>query len=131
VSGEGAAFGCVRCGGEDAASAWEAMTATRLRAWIQESHFSVRLSACSCGQQYTVVFTERIDWRGGEDDQLWLAVPVTEGEVAALDGAGEGAVGGVLTRLVEGRRFLVRSFPTGGALACWWRDGGFAIGPHD
>ena len=122
---------CARCTADDAAAAWAAMTESRVGTLVQESHFSVRTAACGCGQRFAIVFTERIDWVGGEDDQLWLAVAVSAEEVAALEQADEGAVGGLLTRMAAGRRFLARSFPTGGSLACSWRDGAFAIGPHD
>jgi hypothetical protein len=123
--------GCARCGADDAAAAWEALHALRVRTFVQESHFSVQITACTCGQHHAVVFTERIDWHGGEDDQTWLAVPVAPAEVEALVAAGEDQVAVVLPRLVRDRRFLVRSFPTAGSLTAWWRMGGFAIGPHD
>ena len=117
---------------DDAAAAWAAMTATRVRHLVDESHFTVRVTACAaCGQRSVVVFTERIDWSGGDDDQTWLAVPVDGDELARLEAADEGAVGATLTAMVAARRFVVRSYPTGGAISCSWRDGGFAIGPHD
>jgi hypothetical protein len=37
----------------------------------------------------------------------------------------------LLTEVAQGRRFLVRSHPTGAKLQLWWREDGFAIGPHD
>ncbi len=124
-------FGCARCAGDDATAAWDAIATTRLRHAIDESHFTIRFTACACGQAYAVVFTERIDWVGGEDDQRWLAVPLTATELAALDAASATALPGALTRAAAGRRFLARAFPTGGVVSCVWRDAGFAIGPHD
>jgi hypothetical protein len=76
-------------------------------------------------------FTERIDWRGGEDDQTWLAVPVTPSEAVQLEGASEAERPALVHSLAPGRRFLERRFPTGGALSTAWRAGGFGIGPHD
>jgi hypothetical protein len=125
------AAGCPRCSGEDAVAAWEALHANRVRTFVQESHFSVQITACVCGQHHAVVFTERIDWQGGEDDQTWLAVPVFPADLEALAAAGEDEVSGVLTRLAGDRRFLVRSYPARGSLTAWWRMSGFAIGPHD
>ncbi len=124
-------LGCARCAGADAAAAWTAMQAQRLAARVEESHFSVRFTQCSCGQRFAVVFTERIDWKGGEDDQTWLVLPIRADEHAKLMACGENDVPRLVTEIGRGRRFLVRSFPTGGALSAWWRDDGFAIGPHD
>lgn len=123
--------GCARCAGPDAAAAWTAMQARRLAARVEESHFSVRFTQCSCGQRFAVVFTERIDWKGGEDDQTWLSLPVGADEHARLMACAENDVPRLVTEIGRGRRFLVRSYPTGGALSAWWRDSGFAIGPHD
>lgn len=125
------AFGCERCFGEDAALAWKASQATRLRTFDQESHFGLHLTACSCGQRFVTVFTERIDWVGGEDDQTWLVLPVRDEESDRLEASPSDAVPGLVTAMGQGRRFLVRSFPTGGALSAWWRESGFGIGPHD
>lgn len=125
------AFGCGRCWGDDVAVAWEAINGRRLRALVEESHLGIRLSACDCGQPFAVVFTERIDWRGGDDDQTWLAVPLHDDEVTALGEAPADGVGGRLVSMVRGRRFLVRAHPTGGERQSWWRQDGFAIGPHD
>lgn len=124
-------FGCARCCGDDAAGAWQAMHARRGANLVQESHFGLHLTACTCGQPFVVVFTERVDWKGGEDQQDWLCLPVNAGEVATLTQTPADALPGVVKALGPGRRFLVRSFPTGGALSAWWRDGGFTIGPHD
>ncbi|MFZ5439051.1 MAG: hypothetical protein ACOZQL_03535 [Myxococcota bacterium] len=123
--------GCSRCFGDDAATAWTASRTARLRALVEESHFSLQLTACPCGQRFVSVFTERIDWQGGEDDQTWLVVPVTAEESARLETLAEGELARAVTECARGRRFLVRSFPTGGTLGVWWRDGGFLIGPHD
>lgn len=124
-------FGCPRCFGDDADAAWTASREISVRALVDESHFSVRLTACRCGQRFVSVFMERIDWSGGEDDQTWLVLPVREDEAARLEACAEDALPGTLAAVGEGRRFLVRSFPTGGALSAWWREGGFSVGPHD
>lgn len=120
-------LGCARCAGDDAELAWAASQTQRLSSFVQESHFGVHLSRCACGQAFLTVFTERIDWKGGEDDQTWLVLPIAPGEQA--DVARDPLVAAV--SLGAQRRFLVRSFPTDGALSCAWRLGGFAIGPHD
>ena len=126
-----ATFGCAQCFGDDPATAWAALQARRLQSLVQESHFGVHLTECRCGQRFAVVFTERIDWSGGEDDQDWLAVPVTTAEAARLAQATEDQVSRAVTEVAQGRRFLVRIFPRDGTLELWWRESGFAIGPHD
>lgn len=124
-------MGCPRCTDPDAPAAWTALTTTRVATLEQESHFSLQLTACTCGQPFAVVFTERIDWQGGEDDQTWLALPITTDERARLETCPDDARRRLLSQLGFARRFLVRAFPTHGDLTAWWRDGGWAIGPHD
>lgn len=123
--------GCSRCSGDDAASAWDAMLTTRVRSLVQESHFGVQITACSCGQRFAVVFTERIDWRDGEDEQDWVVLPIFGDEPDRLAACTESELRGLLAELGRERRFLVRSHPSGAPVSAWWRQGGFAIGPHD
>ncbi len=84
-------FGCPRCSGPDAASVWEAHRADRRIAdLVEESHFSLRLLACpACGQSFLKVFTELIDWQGGDDSQCWCLLPLTPEECDQLLAAGE------------------------------------------
>ena len=124
-------FGCERCFGGDASAAWAAARARPIAALVEESHFSVRLTACTCGQRFVVVFTERIDWSGGEDDQTWLVLPLTAAEVELLTACSDENLERSLFEVGRERRCLVHAFPTGGALSTWWREGGFAVGPHD
>lgn len=124
-------FGCRRCFGDDADTAWTASREVALRALVDESHFGVRLTACRCGQRFVSVFLERVDWVGGEDDQTWLVLPVREDEAARLEACAEDALSQTLADVGRERRFLARAFPTGGALSAWWRDSGFSVGPHD
>lgn len=123
--------GCTRCLGDDTAAAWDAMHTARGASLLQESHFGIRLTACACGGQFAIVFTERVDWKDGDDDQDWLAVPITEDEATRLAACDEPALPSTLTDIARGRRFLVRSHPSGASMKLWWRDGGFMIGPHD
>lgn len=126
-------FGCARCFGEDPAAAWESLSQAELVADLtEESHLDVSVVACgSCGQRFVKVFTERIDWVGGEDDQTWLLLPVLPAEVLQLQQCPVAELRAVVTRIGEGRRFVMHWYPTGGALGTAWRDGGFWIGPHD
>ncbi len=120
-------FGCEQCFGDDGERAWIAIRRAHVAALVEESHFSVRLTACACGQRFAVVFAERIDWSGGEDDMTWLAAPISVGEAKSLEAQGwEG-----LASVVSGRRFLLRCYPTKGGLTAVWREGGFTIPWHD
>jgi hypothetical protein len=84
-----------------------------------------------CGQAFATVFTERIDWVGGEDPQTWLVLPLTSDEVDTLAGTEQAQLVATLTTFGRGRRFLVRDYPSDGPIALWWRPDGFAVGPHD
>ncbi len=127
----GERLGCARCADEDAEAAWVALQQERVDVMVQESHFSIRATRCACGQAFVVVFTECIDWSGGDDDQTWLALPVHGVELAELRRADEAELRRRLPELGRGRRLLVRSFPTGASLRCRWHAGGLVIGPHD
>ncbi|MDP2312890.1 MAG: hypothetical protein Q8P41_08295, partial [Pseudomonadota bacterium] len=121
-------LGCVMCTGDDAEEAWEAMETHHVRSLVREVHFGVDVKRCFCDQLFAVVFTERIDFRDGDDDQTWLAVPITDEERARLEAVGTAEVSGTLVALVRQRRFLAK---TRQVPAPWWCDGGFSIFPHD
>lgn len=124
-------FGCLRCCGDVAAVAWEASRAHREGSVVQESHFGVHVARCACGQRFVEVYMERVDWRDGDDDQTWALFPVFDDEAARLASTRAADVERVVNELAGRRRFLVRSRDAAGALAAWWRDGGFTVGPHD
>src|SRR5512143_3770111 len=86
-------FGCDACWPADAGTA-DRVSADLPRhpPLIDESHYSVTIAACArCGQRFVLVFTESIDWAGGNDPQSWAVLPVTEAEAAELTRLG-GAV---------------------------------------
>jgi hypothetical protein len=117
---------CARCCSDDAATAWTAMRAEHLQSLVEESHFGIQLMACRCGQRFVKVFTERIDWQDGDDDQDWLVFAVEPDESARLRSAAEAELCALVTELGRGRRFLVHC-----KSGTWWREDGFMIGPHD
>lgn len=123
--------GCAACCGAEAAAAWDALHSRRVATFLDESHFSVWICRCTCGQNFAEVFLERIDWVNGEDDQTVLLVALREAEVEELRAVPANDVESRLHALAWGRRFLVRFFPTQGERGVAWREGGFAIGPHD
>jgi hypothetical protein len=125
-------FGCDICWPADTRAAWGARDGlSRLRELIDESHFIVAILACPrCEQRYVSVFTEMIDWEGGNDPQYWTLLPITESEAedlirqeASLDEVSLNALG-------RGRRSLRRDHPKDGPLRVSWGSG-ILVGPHD
>ena len=126
-------YGCERCWPHDAAAAWEARQGlAQMSELVHESHYRVQILSCpSCGQNFLSVFTEWVDWAGGEDPIYWTVVPVDTGEVAALADP-EGALGEAeLEAMARGRRCLLVDYPTGVSkpTAAW--GVGLRVGPHD
>lgn len=117
---------CAQCCADDAARAWKAMLCEHVQSLVEESHFGVQLTACRCGQHFVKVFTERIDWQHGDDDQDWLVFAVEPDEVARLRSCGEHELSALVTALGRSRRFPVHC-----RSRTWWREQGFMIGPHD
>ncbi|MDI2129570.1 hypothetical protein [Yinghuangia seranimata] len=123
-------FGRVECcGGEDAEAALEYCFSrlTSEHRVVEDSHFGVSVRVCpSCGQRFVVIFTEFVDWSGGDDAQYFDIVPVTEDEAAAVV-AGNGADLAALGALGAGRRRLSSGWPTGGVKTISWRTGAFNV----
>jgi hypothetical protein len=121
---------CSACGALDAAAALEAtrhfVVTERL---IGESHLGVSLRRCpGCDGDWLVVFTERIDWKDGEDPQYVTYVPVTRAESDALDS--ENALEQA-RRFGDGRRFLVFDWPSDGERSVAWTTTASIVGLHD
>ncbi|HEX8500193.1 MAG TPA: hypothetical protein VF659_06330 [Pyrinomonadaceae bacterium] len=125
-------FGCNLCWPADAGAAWGARGGlTRLRELIDESHFIVAILACpGCGQQYVSVFTEMIDWVGGNDPQYWTLLPLTRAEAEGLLRQGASLNEMSLNALGRGRRSLRRDHPKDGPPRVFWGSG-VHVGPHD
>lgn len=131
--GAGDERGCERCWPHEAEAAWEARPVLATVAeLVHESHYSVKILSCpSCGQNFLSVFTEWVDWAGGEDPMYWTVVPVDTGEVAALTDP-KGALGETeLEAMARGRPCLLVDYPKGVSkpTAAWGI--GLRIGPHD
>jgi len=120
--------GCARCFGADAAVAWSAIRSGRSSSLISELRSGVDLETCTCGQQFAVVFTERVNYLEGEDEMTWLALPISRAERARLVGSDPSQVPGMLVGIDASRRFLART-QVGASVDAWWRDGGFSIDP--
>jgi len=113
-------IGCSRCFGDDAASAWEVLRSGR--PLVDELHWHVDITACSCGQSFAIEFTERVDYLEGSDDQTWVALPITRDERARLERCDKSLVRSVHAALDTSRRFLVHN-EVGAQRDTWWRAG--------
>lgn len=124
-------FGCDKCWPSDADAAWAACRSMPTSAeMVSESHFSVRLRICAdCGQRFLTVFTETIDWSGGEDPQFWTVIPVTIYEANALSVAVD-SIGSAIGTLPTDRRSLRHDFPRDGERRSFWSTG-ISIGMYD
>jgi hypothetical protein len=117
------------CGGDDAeaAAAYCFSRLTTTHRVVSDSHFGVSLRECpNCGQQFVVIFTEFVDWSGGDDAQYFDIVPLTGDEAAALV-AEQNLDLGALGALGAGRRRLSVDWPTGAAKRTLWRTGPFPV----
>ncbi|MEU9045304.1 MULTISPECIES: hypothetical protein [unclassified Kitasatospora] len=121
-------FGCALCYGEDAREAWERQGDgfEREAEVVDDSHFSVAVRRCrACAQRFVWIFTEFIDWRGGDDAQYNTIMPLTDAEAAGL-------VSGSLRPLDLGalghnRRHLNQDWPSGGPARLGWKTGPFMV----
>ena len=127
----GHAAGCPLCWPSSPESAWAVVpTLERGVRLIDESHVDVVLLRCpSCGQDFVSLWTERIDWAGGEDPQSWTLLPLTAEEATGLAGGGP-PVEAALERLGPARRALRRERPSDGAPRLFWGRG-ILVGRHD
>lgn len=125
-------FGCERCWPGEADAAWDARRElTSVHELIDESHFHVMILECPrCAQRFLSVFTEIIDWMGGDDSQYWTLLPLTEAEACELAQQRESLSESKLHALGHGRRCLMRAWPKG-AVAHTLSWTGMSIGPHD
>jgi hypothetical protein len=88
------------------------------------------LGCAQCGQSFVSVFTESIDWEGGDDPQYWTLLPVTPEEASDLCRQGDAVSEAALSALGPGRRSLHYDNPKGGAQRIFWGAGLF-VGFHD
>lgn len=77
------------------------------------------------------MLAETIDWKDGEDPQLWSIIPIEAEEIARLKGCENEQL---LVHAVKGfspqRRSLCLDWPKGGDRRIFWRHG-VIVGLHD
>jgi hypothetical protein len=125
-------FGCKDCWPANADAAWTARNSlSHLEELIDESHFHVMILACpQCNQRFISVFTETIDWTGGDDPQYWTLLPITEPEADSLVQQRDSLSETKLNALGPGRRSLWRNHPKAVPARVLWGTG-ILVGPHD
>jgi hypothetical protein len=131
--GAGDNYGCERCWPWEAMAAWEARQGlAKVAELVDESHYRVIILSCpNCCQNFLSVFTEMVDWAGGEDPMYWTVVPVDAGEVAALTDPTRVPRESDLEAMARDRRSLLRDFPKDASkLTVGWGVG-LRIGLHD
>ncbi|MBD0674251.1 hypothetical protein [Streptomyces sp. CBMA156] len=123
-----AEFGCAKCYGEDEQAVWRRQQVgfEHETAVVDGSRFAVNLRRCrDCSQRFVWIFTEVVDWMGGDDAQYVTIMPVTADEatgltVGTLRPRGLGALG-------RDRRRLNHDWPTGGPARLHWNSGRFLV----
>ncbi|MEU9045303.1 MULTISPECIES: hypothetical protein [unclassified Kitasatospora] len=121
-------FGCATCYGEDAQAVWRGQREgfEQESEVVDGSHFSVDVRRCrACAQRFVWIFTESVDWMGGDDAQYVTVMPLTTAEATGL-------VSGTLRphdlgALGRDRRRLEHDWPTGGPAGLHWNSGTFRV----
>jgi hypothetical protein len=126
-------FGCAHCFGEDpqAALAHSRTGMDLVARLVDGTHFGVSLRRCQqCQQIFVSIFTEFIDWSGGNDDQYADLVPITPQEAQTVQAQGERVDLELLGQLGSGRRRLATSWPRWArSKAINWESGIFLVRP--
>ena len=123
-------LGCAACYGTDAKAVLAYYQARGLEIderLSDDSHFGVTIRHCTrCQQRFLYVFTELVDWQGGDDDQHTDVVPISAAEAAeALQRPSDLQF---LGSLGTGRRRLTTAWPRGAKKkTIEWCTGAFAV----
>src|SRR5579871_6737879 len=123
-------LGCERCTGESRPQSWSEVRErlspdTNL---VQESHLLVAVWRCSaCRQAFLYLWTELIDWRGGNDPVYVTLVPLDESELATVEAAGDELDVAFIAGLGDDRRWLAYDRPSGAPARFGWRTGRIAL----
>jgi hypothetical protein len=123
--------GCPACIPQKAPAHSESLALDPVSRLVDEAHYIVTICACPrCGQEFLRIFTERIDWGGGEDPQRVTVLPITHEEARALISAGEHLHEADLSRMGLERRFLEFDWPSGESMRSRYTTG-YLVAHHD
>ncbi|MFI8458607.1 hypothetical protein [Kitasatospora sp. NPDC085464] len=121
-------FGCVKCYGGDAQAVWRGQREgfEHETDVVDGSRFAVDVRRCrGCSQRFVWIFTESVDWMGGDDSRHVTVMPLTAAEATGL------TVGTLrpldLGALGRDRRRLDHDWPTGGPASLHWNSGPFRV----
>jgi hypothetical protein len=117
-------FGCPACFQGDAKAVLASGALERVHRVYDESHYSVNIERCRhCGQPAVRVFTEFVDWTGGEDSMYVSIIPITPAEADLLVAQGENVDDKAIEAMSRGRPYLQSDWPTGKEKRTEWREG--------
>lgn len=98
---------------------------------VDESHFSLTIKRCeACGQRFAGIFTERIDWHGGEDSMTSNLLPLTDDEADRMLAAGADPDIAEVVAIGKTRQYLCDEHLTGRAATVGYEIG-WSVPPHD
>jgi len=125
-------FGCERCWPARAEECYKALgDLARERRIIDESHFGVWVLSCQhCRQKFLQVFTETIDWAGGDDPQYLTLLPISEIEASTLTSQVGSISEATLNALGIRRKSLRHDSPKAEPATTYWATG-IRVRPHD
>jgi len=123
-------FGCAACYGDDAQVVLAYFQSGGLaidERLSDDPHFGVTIRHCTrCQQTFLYVFTEFVDWQGGEDDQYTDVVPLSAAEAAEVRRRPSDLP--FLGSLGDGRRRLATAWPRNAPKkTIAWQTGAFAV----
>jgi len=124
-------FGCEKCFQAEAEEMAKLELAHVARL-VDQSHLGISILACpACGQRCVWIFTESIDWVGGDDPSYVSVLPVTLDESEMMLSAGAAAYSQIEALGHRQYLHLQNDYAAGGLQRVRWVYGDFVIGPHD
>jgi hypothetical protein len=119
ASGPGAAPGCPLCRAADPAAAAAAWSDGRR--CVDDPHLGVTLLRCQqCGDPALRIFTELIDWAGGDDSQASIIVPFPATAAGFLAEIGDASGTAAALDDLPSLHYLMRCQPRGVAEPDRW-----------
>lgn len=98
---------------------------------IDRSHITVTLISCpDCDQRWASIWTEIVDWSGGDDFMSTVILPLTHREADELTVIAEQLNTGWIKQVSDGRRYLCMFYSTAeNKEKAEWSDGPLFIDP--
>jgi hypothetical protein len=125
-------FGCDGCYPEAAPGAWHEYIRSfeTVANLVEDSHWVVSVWRCTtCKQRFVYVWTEFVDWEGGNDPTYRTVIPVDDKEAAAITKRGGDVDTDYLGALGKDRRHLIYDIPLRADPRFMWREGPLVVTP--